>query len=239
MVRDGCDEQYVAALDKRTGKTAWRTRRPPIEAESPPYKKSFSTPLVVEAAGRAQAVVPGPHWVVSYDPATGEEIWRVRHGKGYSIAPRPVFGHGMVYVSTGDYVAQLWAIRVDGHGDVTETHVAWKATSQIPLMASPLLVSDELCLVSDNGIVSCLDASSGKLKWRERIGGNHAASPILADGRIYFFGREGKTTVVEAGTKCTRLAENALDGTVIASPAVAGRAIIVRTDTHLYSVEKR
>ena len=147
-----------------------------------------------------------------------------------------VFGHGLVYVCTGGYVAQLWAIRVDGHGDVTDTHVAWKATSQIPLMSSPLLAADELYFVSDIGIVSCLDAARGTLHWRERIGGNYAASPILAEGRIYFFSREGKTIVLQPGKTCTRLAESQLDGTVIATPAVVGNQILLRTDTHLYCI---
>ena len=237
LVRDGCDLQYVSALAKDTGREVWRTPRPPIDAESGPFKKSFSTPLVVQYDGRTQLIAVGPHWVVAYEPATGREIWRVRHGKGYSIAPRPVFGHGMVYVCTGDYVAQLWAIRVDGHGDVTDSRVAWKATSQIPLMSSPLLVADDLYFVSDNGIISCLDAMGGALRWRERIGGNYCASPVLAEGRIYFFSREGKTVVLQPGKTCTRLAESQLDGTVIATPAVVGNAILFRTDTHLYSIQ--
>jgi outer membrane protein assembly factor BamB len=239
VVRDGCDAQYVAALDKATGKIAWKTERPPIQAEGPAFKKSFSTPLIVETGGRAQAIIIGPQWVVSYEPETGKEIWRVHHGKGYSIAPRPVFGHGMAYVCTGDYVAQLWAIHADGRGDVTESRVAWKATSQIPLMSSPILVAGQLYFVSDAGVISCLDALTGKLSWRERIGGNYAASPIYAGGRIYFFSREGKTTVLRPDKEFVRLAENRLAGTVIASPAISGDSIILRTDTHLYRLRNR
>ncbi len=236
LVRDGCDLQYVAALEKTTGREVWRTARQPIDAESGPFKKSFSTPLVIQSGGQIQVIAVGPHWVVAYEPSTGREIWRVRHGTGYSIAPRPVFGHDLVYICTGDYVAQLCAIRVDGHGDVTDTHIVWKANSQIPLMSSPLLLGNDLYFVSDSGIVSCLDATSGALQWRERIGGNYGASPVLADGRIYFFGREGKTVVLQPGTTCVRLAENQLDGTVIATPAIVENTILVRTDTHLYSI---
>ena len=238
VVRDGCDAQFVAGLDKRSGRTVWRTERPPFEAEGP-VRKSFSTPLVIEAGNRVQVATIGAHWVAAYEPATGREIWRVRHGTGYSIAPRPVYGHGMVYVCTGGYVAQLWAIRVDGHGDVSQTHVAWKATQQIPLMASPLLVGRELYFVSDNGILSCLDALVGKTHWRERLGGNYASSPFFADGRIYVVSREGKTTVFRPGTQFARLAENRLDAAVIATPAIAGRAIFLRSDTHLYRIENR
>ena len=237
LVRDGCDLQYVAALAKDTGREVWRTPRPPIEAESGPFKKSFSTPLIVKHGGQTQVIAVGPHWVVAYEPASGRELWRVRHGKGYSIAPRPVFGHGLIYVCTGDYVAQLWAIRVDGQGDVTETHVAWKATSQIPLMSSPLLVADELYFVSDTGVASCLDAQRGTLHWRERLGGNYAASPILADGRIYFFSREGKTVVLQPGRTYNPVAQSQLEATVIATPAAVGNAIFLRSDMHLYRIQ--
>ncbi len=239
VVRDGCDAQFVAGLDKRSGRTVWRTQRPPVDAELPVLKKSFSTPLVIEVEGRQQVVVIGPHWVVAYEPATGQEIWRARHGKGYSIAPRPVYGHGMVYVCTGGYVAQLLAIRAGGHGDVSQTHVAWTATQQIPLMASPLLAGRELYFVSDNGIVSCLDALTGKPHWRERLGGNYAPSPFYADGRIYLVSREGKTTILRPGTQFVRLAENRLQATVIATPAISDRAILLRSDTHLYRIQNR
>jgi outer membrane protein assembly factor BamB len=239
VVRDGCDAQFVAGLDKHSGRTVWRTPRPPVHAELPVLKKSFSSPLVIEVEGQPQVVTIGPHWVGTYDPATGREIWRVRHGTGYSIAPRPVYGHGMVYVSTGGYVADLLAVRVNGLGDVSQTHVAWKASQQIPLMASPLLVGRELYFVSDNGIASCLDAVSGKMHWRERLGGNYAASPFFADGRIYFVSREGKTTVLKPGTQFLRLAENRLQAAVIATPAISDHAIFLRSDTHLYRIQQR
>jgi hypothetical protein len=225
-------------LDKNTGKTVWKTDRPPMETDSRYEKKAYATPLVVEAGGRTQIIVPGAQWVCSYDPGTGSEIWRVRHGKGFSLAPSPVYGHGLVYVSTGCHVAELWAIRVDGHGDASDTHVAWRGKGQIPLMSSPILMGNEVYCVSDGGIVSCFDAASGKLHWRERIGGNHLASPLGAGGKLYFFSWEGKTTVLLPGKKFTRLAENQLEGPLVATPAVAGSAIYLRTDAHLYCIGK-
>jgi outer membrane protein assembly factor BamB len=144
-----------------------------------------------------------------------------------------------VFFTTGDYVAELWAVRADGRGDVTGTHVAWKAAGQIPLMASPLLAGDLLYIVSDIGVASCLDAASGKVVWKERIGGNHSASPVLAEGKIHFFARDGTAHVIRAGGKFERLAENHVDGTVIASPAFDGDAIFLRTDTHLYCIRRR
>ena len=166
--------------------------------------------------------------------AGGKELWRVRHGRGYSIAPRPVFGHGMVFICTGGYHADLMAIRVDGLGDVTASHVVWKASGPIPLMSSPVLVGDELYCVSDNGVASCFDARNGKLHWRDRIGGTHLASPLAAEGRLYFFDQEGKATVLRVGREFVRLAESRLEGPLAAAPAVAGGAVFLRADRRLY-----
>jgi outer membrane protein assembly factor BamB len=236
LVRDGRDQQYVTALDKQTGKTVWKTARPPISTPIPEFRKSFSTPLVFEANGRVQMVVPGAQWLVAYEPETGKEIWRVDDGKGETVPPRPVYGRGLVYVSTGVMGgrAQLWAVRVDGQGDVTPTRVAWKLTTQIGFMPSPLLVGQELYLLSDDGFVSCVDASSGETLGKFRAGGRYAASPVYAQGRIYCFSREGRTVVLRANRDLTLLAENQLDGPVFASPALLGSAIYVRTDSHLY-----
>jgi outer membrane protein assembly factor BamB len=239
VVRDGCDAQYVAALEKSTGKVAWKTKRPPVDVESRYEKKSYSTPLVVECGGRKQAVIPGPHWVCGYDPATGRELWRIRHGRGFSLAPRPVYGNGLVYVCTGCMAPELWAIRLDGRGDVTETHVAWRSKHSVPMMSSPLLVGREIYFVSDEGVVSCLNAIDGKLLWRQRIGGNQLASPLFAEGRLYFFDFDGKATVLAAGTTYAKLAENQLEGPLVATPAVAGDAIYLRTDSRLYCIAHR
>lgn len=236
LVRDGGDQQYVTALDKETGNTVWKSDRPPLSTPVPIFRKSFSTPLVFEAAGRVQMVVPGAQWFVSYEPATGREIWRVDNGKGETVAPRPVYGAGLVYLSTGVFSGkpQLWAVRVEGQGDVTQSHVAWKLPSAIGFMASPLLLGRELYLVSDESFVTCVDASSGEVVGKVRAGGNYAASPVYAEGRIYCFSREGRTVVFRAGRELTVLAENQLDGPVFASPAIVHSAIYLRTDTHLY-----
>lgn len=237
LVRDGRDAQYLAALDKHTGQVAWKTNRPELDTTIGNQKKSFSTPLVIETDGRTQMVVPAAQWVVSYDPSTGKELWRVRHGKGFSLASRPIFGHGMVYISTGASPPHLLAIRVDGQGDVSETHVAWRSRAQIPLMSSPILVGRELYFVSDTGIASCLDAIGGDLHWRKRLGGQYRASPSYAAGRLYFIDDEGKATVLSAGKTFEQLAENLLSGPVVASPAFLDRAILLRTDSHLYRIE--
>jgi outer membrane protein assembly factor BamB len=238
LVRDGRDQQYVIALNKLTGETVWKTARPPISAANREFHKSFSTPLVLEAEGRAQMVVPGAQWLVAYEPETGKEIWRVDDGKGETVAPRPVFGRGVVYVSTGILGSrpQLWAIRVNGQGDVTKTQVAWKLPTSLGFMPSPLLAGRELYLLNDDGFITCVDASNGDLLGKCRAGGNYAASPVFAEDRIYCFSREGKTVVLQANKDMALLAENQLDGPVFASPAFVGSAIYLRTDSHLYRI---
>ncbi|MFI5382074.1 MAG: PQQ-binding-like beta-propeller repeat protein [Tepidisphaerales bacterium] len=241
LVRDGRDQQYLAALDKQTGVTVWKTSRPPLRTPIAEFRKSFSTPLIFEAAGRTQMVVAGAQWLVSYDPETGKELWRADDGNGETAAPRPVFGNGLVYLTTGVLGSarpQLWAIRVDGQGDVTKTHVAWKLSTQVPMVSSPLLVGQDLYIVSDDGIIACVDALTGQVLNKHRAGGSHYASPTFAEGRLYFFNRDGKATILEAGKELKPLAENQLDGPLFASPAFVDSAIYIRTDTHLYCVRK-
>jgi outer membrane protein assembly factor BamB len=238
LVRDGRDAQYVAALDKQTGTQVWRTERPPIIASSPNLKKSFVTPLLVKATDRTQLISPGAHWVISYEPSTGKELWRARHGNGFSIGSCPVFGDGKVFFSTGCMRPELWAIRADGEGDVTTTHAEWKSTRQVPIMSSPVLLGDELYWTSDDGIANCTDVPSGEVHWQERMNQQHLASPLLAEGRIYFFGKGGKTTVIKAGKQFEKLAENLLEGDVVATPAIVDGTIFLRTDTHLSRIGK-
>ena len=238
LVRDGRDQQYLVALNKHTGETVWKRNRPPLDTPVPEFRKAFSTPLVLELDGRKQLVSSGAQWLVAYEPETGNEIWRVNDLNGESGAPRPVFGLGVVYFSTGvlNGRPQLWAVRANGHGDVTQSHVVWKLTALLGFMPSPLLVGSELYLLNDEGFVHCINTADGRVLGKARLGGKYAASPVCADGRIYCCSREGKTTVLEAGPVLKILAENQLDGPVIASPAFSGTAIYLRTDSHLYCI---
>ncbi|MBE7503913.1 MAG: PQQ-binding-like beta-propeller repeat protein [Verrucomicrobiales bacterium] len=236
LARDGRDAQFVTAVDKATGEAVWRVERPPINTGSPNLKKSFATPLLLEAAGRSQLVSPAAHWVVSYDPVTGRELWRARHGDGFSIGTGPVFAHGLVLFGTGCFKAQLFAIGVDGEGDVTTSRVAWKTLRQVPIMSSPVAVGDEVYWVSDEGMATCADARTGEIRWQERLGGGHLASPLAAEGRVYYFAQDGRTTVVRAGPVFEELARNKVEGTVIATPAMVDGTIYLRTDTHLHRI---
>jgi outer membrane protein assembly factor BamB len=230
---DGFDESFVAALDTRTGKTRWRTDR------RQPSSQAYSTPLAIHAAGRDQIVSVGAFNTVAYDPQNGKEIWHASYAEGFSNVPRPVYGAGLVFISTGFNQPSLLAIRPDGKGDVTRTHVAWKLSRGAPLTPSPLVAGDELYVVTDNGIASCLDAATGAVRWQQRLGNSFSASPVFADGRIYFLDEDGRTTVVKAGPVFEPLAANALDGATLASMAVASRAFFIRTATHLYRIAER
>jgi outer membrane protein assembly factor BamB len=230
---DGSDEAFVVALDKTTGKVRWRTPR------RTPADQAYSTPLVIRVAERDEVVSVGAYRAGAYDALSGKEIWRVSYADGFSNVPRPVFGHGLVYIATGFQEPSLIAVRVDGTGDVTRTHIAWTLRRGAPLTPSPLLVGDELYLVSDAGIATCVDARTGTVIWQQRLGGTYSASPVFADGRIYFVAEQGVATVIAPGREFRRLAQSGLDGATLASMAIAERSIFIRTDTHLYRIANK
>jgi outer membrane protein assembly factor BamB len=227
---DGHYEAWVIALDKRTGDVKWKTER------RKPFDQAYTTPLVISVNDRDQVVSVGAYRTSAYDAATGKEIWMVRYEDGFSNVPRPVFAHGLVYITTGFFQPAVLAVRPDGKGDVTETHIAWSTTRGAPFTPSPIVVGGELYVISDLGVLSCVDAKTGALHWQERLGGNHSASPIFADGRIYFLSEEGVATVIAPGTTFQKLAVNELDGATLASMAVAHGSIFIRSLTHLYRI---
>jgi outer membrane protein assembly factor BamB len=227
---DGFDAQYVVALDTATGKVRWKTPRGK-------GNQAYTTPLLIEAAGRTQVISPGAHRAYSYDPRTGKEIWYIEYGDGFSNVPRAVYANGLVYICSGFFQPELFAVRPDGRGDVTRSHVAWKHSRAVPLTPSPVVVGEELYMVSDNGVGTCLDATAGKSHWQQRIGGNHSASPVYGDGRIYFLNEEGECTVISPGKEFSKLAQNAIGERTLASIAVSGKAIYLRGDRHLYRLE--
>jgi outer membrane protein assembly factor BamB len=230
---DGFDESFVVALDKRTGKTRWRTSR------RQPWSQTYSTPLAIRVGDTTQIVSVGAFQAAAYDPQSGKEIWRVSYPDGFSNVPRPVYGAGLVFITTGFQQPVILAVRPDGRGDVTKTHVAWTLARGAPLTPSPLLVGDELYVVTDAGIASGIDARSGAVLWQQRLGGSVSASPVLADGRIYFLDEDGKTTVVKPGRTFQHLATNVLEGSTLASMAVASGSFFIRTATHLYRISAK
>ena len=236
LVCDGIDQQYVVALNGNTGKTVWKTDRPPKRSEDGQLQKAYSTPLVVRHEGQDQLIVPSAQWVVSYSPLTGKEIWRVDHGDGFSTIPRPVYGNGLVYICTGYSRSQILAIRIDGKGDVTNSHVAWRAGRQIPRNPSPLLAGELLFVISDNGICTCFDAITGKTHWQQRIGGNYSASPVLANGHVFVLSHEGTITAIPASRERKELKTSQATDELKASPAIVNSSVIVRSGSKLYRV---
>jgi outer membrane protein assembly factor BamB len=227
---DGSDAAFVVALEKETGKVRWRTNR------RSPYDQAYTTPLVIRVGDRDQLISIGAYRAGAYDPLTGKEIWRVSYRDGFSNVPRPVFGHGLVYIATGFQQPSLLAVKPDGSGDVSKTNVAWTLSRGAPLTPSPLLVGDELFVVNDGGILSCVDARSGTLHWQQRLGGSYSASPVLADGRLFFQSEEGVVSVIAPGKEFRLLTRNTLDGSMLATLAVADGSLFIRTDSFLYRI---
>ena len=230
---DGDDDQFVAALNRYTGEVRWQRPR----ETSAEKKFSFSTPLVLDVDGVTQIVSPGSGFTAAYDPRDGRELWRINYGEGFSVVPRPVAAGGLVYLCSGFIRANLLAVDPHGAaGDATADHVRWKYDRGVPTTPSLLAKGDEIFFVSDNGVASCLDARTGKVHWTERLGGNFSASPVFAEGRLYFLSEAGVTYVVRAGTNYELLATNDLGERALASPAVADGAIYLRTESRLWRI---
>ena len=246
LTMDGVDVQYIAALDKKTGQTVWKTNRSVAwndeNSEDKMVKdgdrrKAHSTPLIVDVNGKLQMLTSGAKAAYAYDPRTGRELWRVQY-PAWSASAMALYGKGFALINTGfGGITELWAVKPDGQGDVTDTHIAWKYTKMVSKTASPVIVDDLLYMVSDDGQATCLEVETGKQVWRQGIGGSYAASPIYADGRIYFFNQQGKTTVLKPGRTFEALATNTLATGCMASPAPSGKALFLRTKTHLYRIE--
>lgn len=240
---EGTDVQFMVALDKKTGRTVWRYDRPRelYEGVEPLFLlKSYQTPVIVQVDGKPQLVSNGAMLVTGHEPRTGKELWRVRY-RDDSPVSSIVSGHGLLFVNSGGSpgASHVLAVRQGGEGDVTDTHVAWTMTKDTPSESSPVLVGDLLYTVSDQGMLICKQAVTGETVWSERLAGQYGASPLYADHRIYLCSKQGKTTIIKPGRTFDALAVNELDGFLGASPAVAGKSLLLRSKTHLYRVEER
>ena len=231
---DGASNPFVAALNKTNGAVIWKVAR----TTEPKKTFSFSTPLAIVVNGQPQVVSPTSGGVIAYDPRDGREIWRVRYPEGYSVIPRPVFGHGLVFVSSAFDHAVLYAIRPDGKGDVTDTNIVWSISKSAPSTPSPLIVGDEIYFVSDGGMMTCADAKTGTVHWHERLGGNYSASPVFGDGKIYVQSEEGIGTVLKPGKTFEVLAKNDLKERSLASYAIDEGVIYIRTAKHLFRIQQ-
>jgi len=245
LTMDGVDLQYLVALHKWTGHTVWKTERTAewndLDKNGQPrgegdLRKAYSTPLLIDVDGQTQMLSVGAKALYGYDPRDGRELWRV-NTQGFSGAARPVYGNGVAYMINGFGKTELLALRVNGSGDVTDTHVLWQDRKMVPRTPSPLLINDLLFTINDTGTAKCWEAATGREVWKQRMGGNYAASLLYALGRIYCFNQEGKSTVFRAARRYEVLATNTLDSGMMASAAVSGNTLFLRTKTHLYCIE--
>jgi outer membrane protein assembly factor BamB len=250
---DGSDLQYVAALDKKTGKTVWKTDRsvdhqdlndkgePEAEGD---FRKAFATPHVIQHEGRPVLLSSGAKAHYGYDPRTGKELWRIEERGQHSASTRPVAGHGLAYFPTGFSKGQLLAVKLPSGGDgaqplvLGESDLAWRLKRSVPNKPSLLLAGDLLFMIDDGGIAGCVDAKTGEEVWRQRVQGNYSAAPVLAEGRIYVCSEEGKVAVFAADREFKLISENQFPAGFMAAPAVAGKSLFLRSKTHLYRIEE-
>lgn len=237
LTYDGIDVQFLTALDTKTGKTLWKTpRSADLSALSNVQEhKAFATPLMAEHGGQPVLISPGAQACCGYDPLTGKELWKVTY-KGFSNASRPLAADGVAYINTGFHRAELHAVRLGGSGDITNTHVTWRLTKNVPLGPSPLLLDGLIYMVNGGGILTCIEAKTGAEVWKDRVEGPFWASPVLIEGRIFLFNEKGNATVFEPGRVFKKVAENTLDGGLMGSPAIVGNTMLLRTKTHLYCI---
>ena len=243
---DGVDQQYLVALDKETGKTRWRSDRSTVwndldenglPKREGDFRKAYSTPLIVEVDNNPLMISVGSFVAFGHDPRTGEERWKIT-SDGFSASARPVVVNDLAYVMTGYGTTELRAIRYDGDGDVSDTHIAWRVGGKdVPETTSPIAVGNRVYTVSDRGAATCFDAKTGGVLWSERLGGNYIGSPIYVGGHLYFPNVQGKTTVIKPGDTFDLVTENELDIGMMASPAAADGSLYLRTKTHLYRID--
>jgi outer membrane protein assembly factor BamB len=229
-----CDEEngtasFIVGIDKKTGKEVWRTPRK--------VQVSWSTPLLIETAKRAELITSGNEFVISYDPGTGKELWRHK-GVDSNAIPSPVANDNLVFISAGFPTKIAMAIPLGGNGDLAE-NVTWKYAKGTAYVPSPILYGDYLYLTSDRGVLTCLDAKTGEVKYeggRVPIPATFTASPIAFGGKILLTSEDGDTFVVKAGPKHEILGTNSVGEPVYASPAVADGNIFIRGERNLYCI---
>ena len=249
LTMDGIDVQYLVALDRNTGKTIWKTDRSvdfgDVESDGTirgggDFRKAYSTPGLVEAGGRVQLVSMGAKAGYGYDVATGDELWKVTHD-GFSGAATPVFvGNRMAVLNTGFGKAHLLGVRLDADttGDVTRSHVEWDIIKRIPKLSSPIVVDDKIYVVSELGVLSRIDPGTGEIEDAIPLRAKFTASPVYADGHLYFLGEDGEGVVVKPGEEMKIVATSRLDDGFMASPALDEGALFLRTRSHVYCVRE-
>ncbi len=249
LTMDGVDVQYLTALNKKTGETVWRTDRTTdfgdVEAGGKirgdgDFRKAYTTPNFVTIEGRVHLVSAGAKAAYGYDADSGKELWKITYNE-YSTAASPIFvGNNMAIINTGFGKSHLLGVRLDGNlkGDVTGSHIEWDIFKRIPPLSSPVVADGKIYTTSDLGILSRIDAASGEIEDHLALNARFASSGILADGLLYFTSEEGDTKVIKPGAEMEVIATNTLDDGFMASPALDGNSLYLRTRSHVYRIGK-
>ena len=247
LTMDGVDFQYVIALDKKTGKTKWKTERSTKWDDVEPdgkirgdgdLRKAYTTPTFLKVSGKTIMISPGAKSCFAYNPINGKELWNITYS-GYSNASRTVIYKDNAIINSGYGKPHLISVKIDpsAAGDISGTHINWDIFKRVPKRSSPIIVGDQLYMTTDEGILTCLDAKTGESNWSDRMPGHYSASPIFADGKLYFFSEMGHCYVIAPGGDYNLISKNKLDSGFMASPAISGKAIYARSKTHLYRIE--
>ena len=247
LTMDGVDFQYVIALDKKTGKTKWKTERSTKWDDVEPdgkirgdgdLRKAYTTPTFMKVSGKTIMISPGAKSCFAYNPINGKELWNITYS-GYSNASRAVIYKDNAIINSGYGKPHLISVKIDpsAAGDISRTHINWDIFKRVPKRSSPIIVGDQLYMTTDEGILTCLDAKTGESNWSDRMPGHYSASPIFADGKLYFFSEMGHCYVIAPGGDYNLISKNKLDSGFMASPAISGKAIYARSKTHLYRIE--
>jgi outer membrane protein assembly factor BamB len=225
------DKSFVAALDVKTGKRVWTGKRGMSRI-------AHSTPLVIEVGGKKQIISIAGDAIQGFDPKTGELIWTA-YAQGEGLVPTPVVGDGLIFAASGFEKTTLRSVRMGGKGDVTKTHFVWEQRKGVPTQPSLLYVKGHVYGITDGGIATCYKADSGDIIWQERIGGNHSASPVYADSKIYFLSEAGETAIIQASPKFSGiLVTNSVGEKCQASIAISQGNLFIRSDRHLFCIGK-
>jgi outer membrane protein assembly factor BamB len=241
---EGTEDPYVAALDKKTGVTIWKSIRPKeiYDKLEPVYRKSYQTPIVIEAGGRELLISNSSFMCFAHDVNTGEVIWTMEYGYDSTVS-QPLYWNGLVFVNSGwifidnkPYFTRQYAIDPTGKGDVTKTHVKWMYEDEVPQIPTPVIVDGKMYMVHDRGIASCIDAKTAKLIWKHELKGNFNSSPVYAAGNIYFFNVKGDCTIVKPGDTFEMVAQNFIGETIKAVPVFVDNGMVLKTDKNLYLI---
>lgn len=244
---EGNDVQYLVALDKTSGKTVWKTERPAkvYEPLAPIGKKAYITPIIIDVNGKDMLISNGSAICQALDPETGKEIWHVIQGTDSTIA-MPVYENGLVYFipgfvdsPTGEKYTEIIAVNPDGKGDIAQSNIVWRRKIPVLQLLTPILKKGLLYMVDTQNNLLCLDAKTGKDVFTQKVKSKHYASPVYANGMIYFVSGKGETTVLKAGRNLSIVSENKLPGEVFATPAILRNQILLRTEKSLYCIQEK